>query len=88
MLPLLWLAFIAPPVAIDQAPVALPQPVVVQRVLAPPRCEPMRCLAGEWDVAAMATIPGGQRRIDGQDLPGAGVRLLLADAQRRDWMKP
>lgn len=36
----------------------------------------------------MATIPGGQRRIDGQDLPGAGVRLLLADAQRRDWMKP
>ena len=88
MLPLLWLAFIAPPAAIDQAPVALPQPVVVQRVLAPPRCEPARCLSGEWNASAMAAIPGGQRRIDGHDLPGSGVRLLLADAQRRDWMKP
>ena len=86
MLPLLWLAFIAPPAVIDHAPVALPQPVVVQRVLAPPRCEPARCLSGEWNASAMAAIPGGQRRIDGQDLPGSGVRLLLADAQRRDWM--
>ena len=88
MLPLLWLAFIAPPTVIDQAPVALPEPVVARRVLAPPRCRPQRCLLGEWRVEAMADIPRGQRRIDGRDLPGGDARLRLADARRRDWMQP
>lgn len=88
MLPLLWLAFTAPPITLDHAPAPIIEPVVVQRLLAPPRCLAASCVRGEWQVAAMAHIPAGQRRIDADDLPGNGSLLRIADRKRRDWMKP
>ena len=88
MLPLLWLAFTAPPITLGHAPAPIIEPVVVQRLLAPPRCLAPACAHGEWQVAAMARIPAGQRRIDADDLPGNGSLLHIADRKRRDWMKP
>lgn len=88
MLPLLWLAFTAPPITLDIAATPVIEPVVVQRLLAPPQCLAATCVHGEWLVAAMADIPAGQRRIDADDLPGNGSLLRLADQKRRDWMKP
>ncbi|QNN45359.1 DUF481 domain-containing protein [Thermomonas brevis] len=86
MLPLLWLAFSAPPTAIALPPLPVLQPEVVQRLIDPPRCLKARCVNGEWSVDAMADIPSGQRRLDADDLPGSGGRLRLPD-ERRDWMK-
>lgn len=88
MLPLLWLAFTAPPITLDIASTPVLEPVVVQRLLAPPQCLAATCVHGEWLVDAMADIPAGQRRIDAADLPGKGSLLRIADKQRRDWMKP
>ena len=88
MLPLLWLAFTAPPITLDHVPAPILEPVVAQRLLAPPQCLAASCVHGEWQVGAMAKIPAGQRRIDANDLPGNGSRLRLADQKRRDWMKP
>ena len=87
MLPLLWLAFSAPPIAIDTALPPLLEPAVAERLLAPPRCVAARCLRGEWRADALPAIPAGQRRIDGDDLPGAGGRLRIADPGRRDGLK-
>lgn len=87
MLPLLWLAFSAPPTAIALPPVPVLQPEVARRLIDPPRCLKARCVNGEWSVDAMADIPSGQRRLDGDDLPGGGGRLRLPN-ERRDWMKP
>lgn len=86
MLPLLWLAFSAPPTAIAIPPVPVLQPEVAQRLIDPPRCLAARCVNGEWRVEAMAAIPSGQRRVDADDLPGGGGRLRLP-SERRDWMK-
>lgn len=86
MLPLLWLAFATPPLAIAEPPVQVLQPEVAQRLVAPPRCIAARCATGEWQVQAMAAIPAGQRRLDAQDLPGAGARLRIPD-KRRDWVR-
>ncbi len=88
MLPLLWLAFTAPPITLDLASIPVIEPVVVQRLLEPPQCLAAACVHGEWLVDAMADIPAGQRRIDADDLPGNGSLLRLADQKRRDWMKP
>ncbi|HWS79034.1 MAG TPA: DUF481 domain-containing protein [Thermomonas sp.] len=87
MLPLLWLAFAAPPTAIDFVPVPAIDTLLVQRLADPPRCLAARCVNGEWQVAAMAAIPAGQRRIDGNDLPGAGGRLQVAPPPRKDWVR-
>ena len=87
MLPLLWLAFSVPASAIDVAPVTVFDPVVVQRLADPPKCLAARCVSGEWQVGAMPAIPAGQRRIDADDLPGAGGRLRVAEQPRKDWMK-
>lgn len=86
MLPLLWLAFSAPPTAIALPPLPVLQPEVVQRLIDPPRCLKARCVNGEWSVDAMADIPSGQRRLDADDLPGSGGWLRLPN-ERRDWMK-
>jgi len=88
MLPLLWLAFTAPPITLDIASTPVIEPAVVQRLLAPPQCLAASCVHGEWLVDAMADIPAGQRRIDAEDLPGNGSLLRIADRTRRDWMKP
>lgn len=88
MLPLLWLAFTAPPITLELASIPVIEPVVVQRLLEPPQCLAATCVHGEWLVDAMADIPAGQRRIDADDLPGNGSLLRLADQKRRDWMKP
>ena len=88
MLPLLWLAFTAPPITLDIASTPVIEPVVVQRLLAPPQCLAATCVHGEWLVDAMVDIPAGQRRIDADDLPGNGSLLRLADQTRRDWMEP
>ncbi|MEF9979356.1 MAG: DUF481 domain-containing protein [Thermomonas sp.] len=88
MLPLLWLAFTAPPITLDHVPAPIIEPVVAQRLLAPPQCLAAACVHGEWLVEAMADIPAGQRRIDAGDLPGNGSLLQIADRKRRDWMKP
>jgi hypothetical protein len=87
MLPLLWLAFTAPPTALAQPLVPVLKPEIVQRLLDPPRCLKARCASGEWVVDAMPAIPSGQRRLDADDLPGSGGRLRLPN-ERRDWMKP
>ena len=87
MLPLLWLAFSAPPIAFDAALTPLLEPAVVERLLAPPGCLRARCVRGEWRAEAMPAIPSGQLRIDGDDLPGAGGRLRIAAPGRRDWRK-
>lgn len=86
MLPLLWLAFSAPPTALAQPPVPVLQPEVARRLVDPPRCLKARCVNGEWSVDAMADIPSGQRRLDADDLPGGGGRLRFSSA-RRDWLK-
>ena len=88
MLSMLWLAFTAPPIALEHVPNPLPETVVVDRMLSPPQCLLAACLGGEWQPDALASIPAGQRRIDGNDLPGMGGRMRLADQKRRDWMKP
>ena len=87
MLPLLWLAFSAPPSAIALAPVPVMDAVVVQRLADPPRCLAARCASGEWQVRAMPAIPAGQLRIDGDNLPGAGGRMRVAVQPRKDWMR-
>ena len=86
MLPLLWLAFTAPPIVIDHAAVPVLRPEVAQRLVEPPRCLVARCTNGDWVVDAMPQIPAGQRRIDGNDLPGHGGRLRIKD-ERRDWVR-
>lgn len=86
MLPVLWLAFAAPPSAIAQPPIPVLEPEVAQRLVEPPRCLAARCLGGEWQVDAMVSIPAGQRRIDADDLPGSGGRMHLPSG-RRDWVK-
>jgi hypothetical protein len=86
MLPLLWLAFSAPPTVIAQLTVPVLQPEVAQRLVDPPRCLAAQCVNGEWQVEAMAAIPAGQRRIGSDDLPGAAGQLRLP-SERRDWMK-
>lgn len=86
MLPLLWLALSAPPLAITQiAEPILPQEVAL-RLVEPPRCLYARCAKGEWVVDAMPEIPSGQRRVDGSALPGAGSQMRLPN-ERRDWVK-
>jgi len=87
MLPLLWLAFSAPPSAIEYAPVTVMDTVVVQRLADPPRCLVARCASGEWQVGTMPAIPAGQLHIDGDDLPGAGGRLRVPMQARKDWMR-
>lgn len=87
MLPLLWLAFAAPPSAIELVPVPPMDAAVVQRLADPPRCLAARCIGNEWQVAAMPAIPAGQLRVDGDDLPGAGGRLRVAAQPRKDWVK-
>ena len=87
MLPLLWLAFSVPPSAFELAPVPMMDAAIVQRLADPPRCLSARCASGEWQVDAMAAIPAGQRRIDGDDLPGAGGQLRVAAQPRKDWVK-
>lgn len=87
MLPLLWLAFSVPPSAIEIAPVPVMDAAVVQRLADPPQCLAARCASGEWQVGAMPAIPAGQLRIDGDDLPGSGGRLRVAERPRRDWVK-
>ena len=87
MLPLLWLAFSAPPTTIALPLLPVLPPEVAQRLIDPPRCLKARCVNGEWSVDAMAAIPSGQRRIDANDLPGGGGQLRLPN-ERRDWMKP
>ncbi len=86
MLPLLWLAFSAPPTTIALPLLPVLPPEVAQRLIDPPRCLKARCVNGEWSVDAMAAIPSGQRRIDANDLPGGGGQLRLPN-ERRDWMK-
>lgn len=86
MLPLLWLAFSAPPTTISLPLLPVLPPEVAQRLIDPPRCLKARCVNGEWAVDAMAAIPSGQRRVDANDLPGGGGRLRLPN-ERRDWMK-
>lgn len=88
MLPLLWLAFAAPPTAIDFVPVPVIDTLVLQRLIDPPRCLSARCVNGEWQVDAMSAIPAGQLRVDGHDLPGAGSRLRVAPRPRKDWVRP
>ncbi len=88
MLPLLWLAFTAPPITLDHVPAPILEPVVAQRLLAPPQCLAASCVHGEWQLTGIPEIPAGQRRIDGDDLPGTGSVLHIADRKRRDWMKP
>jgi hypothetical protein len=87
MLPLLWLAFSAPPSAIHLAPVPAMDTRVVERLADPPRCLSARCASGEWQVDAMPAIPAGQLRIDGEALPGAGARLRVSSQPRNDWVK-
>lgn len=87
MLPLLWLAFSAPPSAIELAPVPAMDTVVVQRLVDPPRCLAARCVNGEWQVGAMPVIPAGQLRIDADALPGAGGRMRVPVRPRRDWVR-
>lgn len=86
MLPLLWLAFSAPPTALHPPLLPVLPPEVAERLVAPPRCLKARCVNGEWSVDAMAAIPSGQRRVDADDLPGGGGRLHLPN-ERRDWVK-
>lgn len=86
MLPLLWLAFTAPPPALVLAPVPTLPPELAQRLVDPPRCIAAQCVHGEWVVDAMVPIASGQRRIDGDDLPGGGGRLHIASAPRA-WVK-
>ena len=86
MLPLLWLAFTAPPIVIDQPPVPVLQPEVALRLVNPPRCLLARCANNEWVVDAMPQIPAGQRRLDGEDLPGHGSQLRFP-SDRRDWLR-
>ena len=86
MLPLLWLAFSAPPTALHPPLLPVLPPEVAERLVAPPRCLKARCVNGEWSVDAMAAIPSGQRRVDADDLPGGGGRLRLPN-ERRDWVK-
>lgn len=88
MLPLLWLAFTAPPITLDHVPASIIEPVVAQRLLAPPQCLAASCMRGEWQLSGIPEIPAGQRRIDAEDLPGNGTVLRIADRKRRDWMKP
>ena len=88
MLPLLWLAFTAPPITLDHVPAPILEPVVAQRLLAPPQCLAAACLHGEWQLSGLPEIPAGQRRLDAGDLPGTGSVLHIADRKRRDWMKP
>lgn len=85
-LPSLLLALSAPPAIAVQSPPPLLAPAVAERVADPPRCLQARCLSGEWRIEAMADIPAGQLRVDGDSLPGGGARLQLPDA-RRDWIK-
>ncbi len=87
MLPMLWLALVAPPVTLAQFPEPVLTPEVAQRLIDPPRCLLARCVNGEWQLASMVAIPGGQLRIDGQGLPGSGARLRLSDT-RRGQFKP
>ena len=87
MLPLLWLAFTAPPSVLAPLPLPVLPPEVAQRLVAPPRCLAAQCANGEWVVDAMAAIPAGQRRVGADDLPGSGGRLRLPN-ERRDWVKP
>lgn len=86
MLPLLWLAFSVPPSAIEIAPVPVIDAAVVQRLADPPQCLSARCASGEWQVDAMAAIPAGQLRIDGNALPGGGG-LHVPTQPRRDWVR-
>lgn len=88
MLPLLWLAFTAPPITLDHVPAPILEPVVAQRLLAPPQCLVASCVHGEWQFTGMPEIPAGQRRLDDDDLPGTGAVMRIADRKRRDWMKP
>ena len=60
MLPLLWLAFTAPPITLDHVPAPLIEPVVAQRLLAPPQCLMATCLRGEWQLTGIPEIPAGQ----------------------------
>lgn len=83
---MLWLALSAPPAVTTPAPLPLLQPAVAQRLVDPPRCLAAHCLHGEWQQAALVSIPAGQRRIDAEDLPGSGSRLRLA-SNRSDWLK-
>ena len=66
MLPLLWLAFSAPPTALHPPLLPVLPPEVAERLVAPPRCLKARCVNGEWSVDAMAAIPSGQRRVDAE----------------------
>lgn len=86
MLPLLWLAFSAPPTALHPPLLPVLPPEVALRLVDPPRCLAAQCVNGEWSVDAMAAIPLGQRRVDAADLPGGGGRLRLPN-ERRDWVK-
>lgn len=86
MLPLLWLAFTAPPSALQPPLVPVLPPEVAQRLVDPPQCLIARCLFGEWRVDAMAPIPAGRLRVDGEALPGGGSGLSFSN-QRRDWLK-
>lgn len=86
MLPLLWLAFSAPPTALHPPLLPVLPPEVAERLVVAPRCLKARCVNGEWSVDAMAAIPSGQRRVDADDLPGSGGRLRLPN-ERRDWVK-
>lgn len=86
VLPLLWLAFSAPPAVLAEPPVQVLRPELAQRFVAPPLCIDPRCVRDEWQVPATAMIPAGQRRLDGDDLPGAGTRLRFHD-ERRDWLR-
>ena len=56
MLPLLWLAFSAPPTALHPPLLPVLPPEVAQRLVAPPRCLKAQCVNGEWSVDAMAAI--------------------------------
>ena len=87
MLPLLWLAFSVPPSAFELAPVPVMDAAVVQRLADPPQCLSARCASGEWQVDAMAAIPAGQLRIDGNALPGGGGRLHVPAQPRKDWVR-
>jgi len=87
MLPLLWLAFPAPPAVIELAPLPAMDAALVERLADPPTCLLARCASGEWRVEAMPAIPAGQLRIDGERLPGGDARLHVAAQPRRDWLK-
>lgn len=77
MLPLLGLVLAAPPTLGALPPTPLLQQELVLRLVDPPRCLHARCLAGEWRVEAMPTIPSGQLPVDGNALPGGGARPNL-----------